>query len=367
MLEQLSRHSLIDLTVRAGELHGLVDDFQKVEHSRRGPIDDVLALWRAESGAMADVISVRFAESQLGPAGLAFDIRLTGSDLNELKAAAMDLTTKLDSYRGTSNLTDDLRPGKPELRVRLRDGAATLGIDVRQIADQLRAAFFGTKVSEIQRGAEAYEIDVRIDPRNKDSLSDIDNFTISQSDGSLIPLTAVADIEIGRGFSRINRVNGQRTVTVQGDVDVEIANANEILNDTRKTFFPELAKRYPGVSVSLQGQNKEAQTTQRSMVSGFILGLIGVYLLLSFLFRNYVEPVIVMIIIPFALAGPLWVISCWDSISPCPVCSASSPWQGLWSMIPSCWSILSSTITGTRSPSPKRHRSPARRGSARSF
>ena len=160
-------------------------------------------------------------------------------------------------------------------------------------------------MSEIQRGVESYEIDVRIDPRNKDSLSDIDNFTISQSDGSLIPLTAIADIKTGRGFSRINRVNGQRTVTVQGDVDVTIANANEILNDAGKRFFPELAKRYPGVSVSLQGQNKEAQTTQRSMLSGFILGLIGVYLLLSFQFQSYVEPFIVMIIIPFALVGAI--------------------------------------------------------------
>ncbi|MDH3700995.1 MAG: efflux RND transporter permease subunit [Alphaproteobacteria bacterium] len=273
--------------------------------TRSSRIDDVIALWRAESGNMADIVSVRFSESQVGPAGLAFDVRLTGDDLNELKAAAVDLTAKLDGYRGTSNLTDDLRPGKPELRVRLKDGASTLGVDVRQIADQLRAAFFGTTVSEIQRGAEAYEIDVRIDPRNKDSLADIDNFTISQSDGSLIPLTAIAEIETGRGFSRINRVNGQRTITVQGDVDVTIANANEILNDTRKTFFPELAKRYPGVSISLQGQNKEAQTTQGSMLSGFILGLIGVYLLLSFQFKSYVEPLIVMIIIPFALAGAI--------------------------------------------------------------
>lgn len=273
--------------------------------TRSSRIGDVIALWRAESGEMADVISVKFTESQVGPAGLAFDIRLTGGDLAELKAAALELTDWLGGYRGTSNLTDDLRPGKPELRIRLKDGASTLGVDARQIADQLRAAFFGTKVSEIQRGAESYEIDVRIDPRDKDSLADIDNFTILQSDGSAIPLTAIADITTGRGFSRINRVNGQRTVTVQGDVDVTIANANEILNDTVKRFFPGLAKRHPGVSVSLQGQNKEAQTTQNSMLSGFILGLIGVYLLLSFQFKSYLEPLIVMIIIPFALIGAI--------------------------------------------------------------
>jgi multidrug efflux pump subunit AcrB len=273
---------------------------------RNTSIDEAIAMWRDETGQLADVIFVRFAEPASGPAGLAFDIRLSGVDLDDLKAAALDLTGWLNGYRGTANLTDDLRPGKPELRIRLKDGASTLGIDARQIADQLRAAFFGTKVSEIQRGAEAYEIDVRIDPASKDSLSDIDNFTISQSDGSLVPLVAIADIETDRGFSRINRIDGLRTVTIQGDVDVEVANANEILKDTREKFFPLLGERYPSVSVSLQGQNKEAQTTQKSMLSGFLLGLIGVYLILSFQLKSYVEPVIVMVIIPFAFIGAVF-------------------------------------------------------------
>jgi hydrophobic/amphiphilic exporter-1 (mainly G- bacteria), HAE1 family len=273
--------------------------------TRTSLIDDVMNDWRVETGQIADVISIKFTEANTGPAGLAFDIRLTGDDLDELKAAAQELISWLDGYRGTSNLADDLRPGKPELRISLRDGASTLGVDARQIADQLRAAFFGTTVSQIQRGPEAFDIDVRIDATSKDSLADIDNFTISQADGTLIPLSTIANIETGRGFSRINRVNGQRTVTVQGDVDVAVANANEILADTDKNFFPGLAERYPGVSVSLEGQNKEAQTTQQSMIGGFVLGLIGVYLLLSFQFRSYVEPLIVMIIIPFALIGAI--------------------------------------------------------------
>ncbi len=272
---------------------------------RASRIDDVIADWRTETGELTDIISVKFTEFQVGPAGLAFDIRLSGTDLDALKSAALELTDWLDGYRGTSNLTDDLRPGKPELRIRLKDGAATLGVDARQIADQLRAAFFGTTVSEIQRGPEVYEIDVRIDPLNKDSLADIDGFAISQSDGSLIPLTAIADIEQGRGYSRINRVDGQRTVTVQGDVDVTIANANEILRDTQAAFFPSLVERYPDIKISLEGQNREAQTTQGSMLSGFLLGLIGVYLLLSFQFKSYVEPFLVMIIIPFALVGAI--------------------------------------------------------------
>ncbi|MBT7761118.1 MAG: efflux RND transporter permease subunit, partial [Rhodospirillaceae bacterium] len=272
---------------------------------RSSTIDDVIAQWRTETGEQADVIWIKFSEPQVGPAGLAIDIRLTGGDLSTLKAAALELTAWLDGYRGTFNLSDDLRPGKPELRIKLKDGASTLGIDARYIADQLRAAFFGVTVNEIQRGAEAYEIDVRIDPRDKDSLADIDNFTISQPDGSLIPLSAIATMEPGRGYSRINRVNGLRTVTIQGDVDATLANANEIIRDTSSRFFPELALKYPDVSISMQGQNKEAQTTQKSMVMGFALGLIGVYLLLSFQFQSYLEPLIVMFIIPFALIGAI--------------------------------------------------------------
>ncbi len=273
--------------------------------TRTSRIDDVIEMWRSEAGNIADVISVKFTESQVGPAGLAFDIRLTGDELDDLKAAAVELTDWLSGYRGTSNLTDDLRPGKPELRIRLKDGAGTLGVDARQIADQLRAAFFGTVVSEIQRGSESYEIDVRIDPRNKDSLSDFENFVISQADGSLIPLSAIADIETDRGFSRINRINGQRTVTVQGDVDVLVANAGEILADSEARFFPDLTSRYPDIAISFEGQNKEGQTTQNSMINGFIIGLIGVYLLLSFQFQSYVEPLVVMIIIPFAFIGAI--------------------------------------------------------------
>jgi multidrug efflux pump subunit AcrB len=266
-------------------------------------IAEVMDLWRKETGKLADVIWIRFAETQIGPAGLAFDIRLTGEDLDELKGAALALTGWLNGYRGTANLTDDLRPGKPEIQVRLKPGAEPLGIDGRQVADQIRAAYFGTTVSNIQRGGEEFEIDVRIDPKDKDSLADFDSFVVAQPGGGLVPLSEVADISLGRGFSRINRVDGQRTVTVQGDVDTTVANANEILADTGEKFFPELTERFPGVSIALQGQSREATVTQSSMISGFVLGLIAVYLLLSFQFRSYIEPVIVMIIIPLALVG----------------------------------------------------------------
>ena len=268
--------------------------------------DDILAAWRKETGDLADVISIKFAETIIGPGGLPIDIRLKGRELGPLKLAALELQDWLRHYRGVADISDDLRAGKPEIRIRLNDGATQLGIDSRMVADQLRTAFFGSTVDEIQVGVESFEIDVRLSTEDRNSLADLDYFTITTPTADQVPLSAIAILEKGRGYARINRVNGLRTVTVQGDVDVRIANANAIINDTLKTFMPDLLGRYPGVSLALEGQNKEAETTQRSMISGFALGLIGVFLLLSFQFRSYAEPLIVMIAIPLAFIGVIW-------------------------------------------------------------
>ena len=140
-------------------------------------------------------------------------------------------------------------------------------------------------------------------PRTRTVWSDLDYFTISTSAGDQIPLNSIATLRQDRGYARINRINGLRTVSITGELDSPIANTNEILADTQKRFIPEFLKRHPSIKLSLEGENKEAGKTQKSMVMGFMVGLIGVFLLLSFQFRSYVEPLVVMVVIPFAFIG----------------------------------------------------------------
>ncbi|MBT4888490.1 MAG: efflux RND transporter permease subunit, partial [Rhodospirillales bacterium] len=249
--------------------------------------DEVFQKWRQEVGVLPDVINLKFAETTIGPAGLPIDIRLQGQDLKTLKAASRELQFWLNSYEGVYDISDDLRPGKPEIRVRLRDGASTLGIDAQMVARQLRTAFLGETASEVQIGGESYDVSVRLRRDDRNSLADLDYFTVTTPEGAQVPLNVVAVLEQDRGVARINRVGGIRTVTIQGDVNVLQANANSIIQDTLKHFVPELREKYPGVSLALEGQNKEMAQTQASMVSGFALGLVGVFLLLSFQFRSY--------------------------------------------------------------------------------
>jgi len=270
---------------------------------RDATLDEVLSRWRALTGPLPDVIAVKFTERQLGPAGRAIDIRLQGHDLGDLKAASRELLAWLDAYRGVHDLSDDFRPGKPELRLRLRDGASALGLDAAAIAAQLRSAFQGKTASEIQVGPESYEIDIRLPANDRDSVADLEYFAVTAPGGEQIPLSTVAVIEEGRGWARIARVDGRRTITVQGDVDTRVANVGEIIEDTRQRFLPKLADRYQGLVVSLEGEAAESDDTSSSIRRNFLIGLMGVFLLLSFQFRSYIEPVVVMIAIPLGLVG----------------------------------------------------------------
>ncbi|MCW8904703.1 efflux RND transporter permease subunit, partial [Sedimenticola sp.] len=249
---------------------------------------------------------MNFKEPTIGPGGIPLEIRLTGPDLNQLKQASLDLQEWLASYRGTFDLSDNLRPGKPELQLRLRDGALALGLDASTIATQLRAAFYGTTASEIQVGPEAYEIDVRLAGDDRANLTDMEGFHIVTASGDPVPLNAVAKIETSRGFSRILRVDGARTVTVSGDLDTRVTNAREIINHTLANFIPDLLNRYPGVEALIEGESKDTAKTGGSMLRSFAIGLVGIFILLSFQFRSYVEPLVVMSIIPLALIGVIW-------------------------------------------------------------
>ncbi|MDH3475937.1 MAG: efflux RND transporter permease subunit, partial [Rhodospirillales bacterium] len=274
--------------------------------ARNARLDDVLNLWRRETGAIPDIVSLTFKEPQIGPAGKAIEIRLQGDDLPAIEAASDELRAWLERYVGVADLADDLRPGKPEIRLKLGEGATALGLDATTIAAQLRSAYFGDTAAEIQVGSESFEIDVRLAASDRDSLADLDYFAVTLPDGGQVPLSAVAAFESGRGVSRISRIDGLRTVTLTGDVDTAVANVNEILTDTAARLLPALEQRYPDLLISLEGEAAEQQETGASMRRGFLFGLLGVFLLLSFQFRSYVEPLIVMAAMPLAGIGVIW-------------------------------------------------------------
>jgi HAE1 family hydrophobic/amphiphilic exporter-1 len=274
--------------------------------SRIGRVDDYLQTWREEVGNIPDVISLNFKEPQAGPAGIAIEIRLNGRDLKQLKAASLELQGWLQQYQGVINMSDDLRPGKPEIRLHLKEGSLAFGLDAATIANQLRAAFYGITADEIETETESYEINVALTDLSHNTLDDLKRFRIITANDDQVPLSTVADIKLGQGYARIQRVQGIRTVTITADMDTKLGNANHILAATQQAFIPELQQRYPDVKIILEGQAAESSKTSGSMVQGFMIGLVGIFILLSFQFRSYIEPAAVMVTIPLAMIGVIW-------------------------------------------------------------
>ncbi len=273
---------------------------------RTTSLDQFRDSWREQVGDMPGVIALKFTEPAVGPGGRAIEIRLEGQDLQQLKSASHELQNWLKGYAGVVDVSDDLRPGKRELRIHMKDSASMLGVTAAQVSSQLRAAFQGLQVDEFPLGAETIEIDLRLAEHDRMSADDLEQFTVTGPGGSQIPLLNIADIEEVRGWARINRIDRRRTITVLGDVQRDQANAQEILTLARQEIYPKLQQDFPGVKIDTEGETKNSAETSQSIVRNVLLGLFGVYMLLALQFRGYSAPLTVMVVIPSALIGVMF-------------------------------------------------------------
>ncbi len=273
---------------------------------RSASIDAYLAVWRKEIGKVPDVVSLTLSEPGFGPAGRPIEFRLRGKDLDELKHAAMDLQAWFSRFEGVVNLADDLRAGKYELRLKMRQGAHGIGIGVEEISQQLRTAFQGIEADTMQIGPESYEIEVKLDRLGRSSLEDLENFNLVINDETTVPLATVVSWELEKGWARIARLDGMSAVTLRGDVDTRLINTSELIRAFNDEYLPLFKQKYGYINLTVDGSIKETTTTRMSMLRALLIGLLGIFFLLSFQFRSYTEPFIVMLSIPFALIGVIW-------------------------------------------------------------
>jgi HAE1 family hydrophobic/amphiphilic exporter-1 len=266
----------------------------------------ILNKWRNLIGEIPGVDRLTFATLEGGPAGNPIEIQLKGKDFDQLKLAAGELKAEIATYPGTFDISDDFRPGKQEKKIRIREGARSLGITMRSLARQVRQAFHGEEALRIQRERDDVKVMVRYADEERHSLSGIEEMRIRTPDGHEIPIEEVAEIIPGRAYSMVNRVDRKRTITVISDIDQAIANASLIVNDLKTNFLPILRQRYPGLTYDFEGQEKRTRESMDSIKSGYLLAMMGIFLLLASQFRSYVQPLIVMTAIPFGLIGAIF-------------------------------------------------------------
>jgi len=265
--------------------------------------EETLTAWRKLTGPIPETISLSYKAMRGGPGGKPVELRLKGYDLVALREAAAEVRAELARYGGLYDIEDDYRPGKPELTVRLKPAARALGVTLQDLGRQLRAGYYGEEALRLQRGRDEVKVLVRYRQEERQSLADLESIRIRTQSGLEIPFHEVADVEVVRKASVINREQGQRRINVFAEVDDAVTNGEEVIADFRVNALPKLAGKYPAVTFSFEGQKQESRDSVSTLAIGFLFALFAIYGILAVIFGSYLQPFIIMLTIPFGLIG----------------------------------------------------------------
>ena len=266
--------------------------------------------WRANTPAIPDIVELSF-NAALFDAGDPIDIQLRSNDVDDLVEAATRLKAELAKQAGVSDISDSFRAGKRELKLDILPAAQTLGLTLDDLSQQVRQAFYGEEAQRIQRGRDDIRVMVRYPDEYRRSLADLDDLRIRTPNGGEVPFYAVAQAELGRGFATIKRADRNRVIHVNADVDVDKVAPNDIIAALEREFFPLLVADYPGMSYTLEGEQSEQIESFTGLLTNYMIALCAIYALLAIPLRSYVQPLIIMAVIPFGLVGAIvghWVM-----------------------------------------------------------
>ena len=260
--------------------------------------------WRELTGGIPDAVELSFTSQAFG-AGNAIEFELYGKNFDELRTAAAELRAALQGYPGVQDVSDSFRAGKQEVQLGLLPEARNLGLTLEDLGRQVRQAFYGYEAQRVQRGKDDIRVMVRFPQDERRSLGDLESMRIRTADGAEVPFSSVARASLARGYTTIRRVDGQRVVTVTADVNRTVTPPETVINAVIENELVDILARHPGVSFSLAGESEERTESMDSLGATTLLALLLIYALLAIPLQSYMQPLIIMSVIPFAAVGAI--------------------------------------------------------------
>ena len=184
--------------------------------SRSISTETVVRRWREMVADIPGVKEISFFSS-LFSAGDPVNIQLSSKYMDDLFSARDELKEKLIEYPGVFNVKDDFNMGKEELIISLLPAAENYGVTMQMVAFQVRQAFYGLEVQNIQRGRDELKVMLRYPDEERSSISNLEDMMIRTPKGSTIPIRQIAQLNIGEGVSTIKRKDRKRSINVTAD------------------------------------------------------------------------------------------------------------------------------------------------------
>ncbi|MEN8788166.1 MAG: efflux RND transporter permease subunit, partial [Flavobacteriaceae bacterium] len=234
-------------------------------------------------------------------------VSLLGNNIAELKQAKTELKAAMVNNALLKDVADNDPAGIKEIRLELKDNAYLLGLDLRNVMNQVRSGFFGASVQRFQRGQDEIRVWVRYDRENRSSITNLDEMRIVTPSGSRVPLSEIADYTIERGEVAINHLDGRREIQITSDLqNPQETSATDILAWIRNDVMPDIQSKYPTITPSYEGQNREAGKLIGSLRVAGLTVLILIYISIAFTFRSMSQPLMLLLLVPFSLTAVAW-------------------------------------------------------------
>lgn len=268
------------------------------------PTKEFANRWRELTGGIPDAIELGFTSEAFG-FGKAIAIELYGKNFDDLRDSAAELRLALQAYNGVVDVSDSFRAGKQEVQLTLLPEARNLGLTLQDLGQQVRQAFYGYEAQRVQRGTDDVRVMVRYPQLERQSLGDLESMRIRTADGTEVPFSSVALATLGRGYTSIKRVEGSRVVTVTADVNRNVNIPETIISSLLQNELPAIVASHPGVSYGLAGEAEERTSSLGSLGSTSALALLLIYALLAIPLKSYLQPLVIMSVIPFGAVGAI--------------------------------------------------------------
>jgi multidrug efflux pump subunit AcrB len=240
-----------------------------------------------------------------GPGGDSLAVNFYGPDAFVLKAAAEELIATLSAYPEVTGLQDSLPMGKEDMVLELSPLGEALGFTNTSIGTELFARLGGIEAAEFPAGTRTTTVTVQM-PEAEMTGDFLENTRLTTPAGDDVPL---GELMTGTGtpsFSTVNREDGRRLVTVTGSLaEDNPERAAQINAALRNEILPAIAERY-NLDWDLGGLATQEEEFLDEALLGFGLCILGIYLMLGWVFESWFRPIIVMAVIPFGLIGAIW-------------------------------------------------------------
>ncbi len=261
-------------------------------------------LWREQMPDLPSVRSLKFSgRTGVGRGGEPIQIELSYANTEQLKVIASKVADGLAEYVGVIDINTGIELGKPQWDIELKPTALSLGITPDRLAQQIRGSFYGVEAIRFQRGEHEYKVLVSLAGHERKTVKTLESLTIKAPNGAQIPLTELATLTPVLADTEINRTEGQRVLTVTADVDARKANLDQVVSELQNEMLPKLVALYPGLTYSMEGENRDRAESMAFLKNAFGVALLGIYALLAIAFRSYLQPLAVMLSIPFGIVG----------------------------------------------------------------